>query len=125
MFVAILQFELLVRGAESLKDKRRVVRSVKDGLHREHMVSVAEIAALDHHQLAVLGAALVANSESRARQVMDAIVEKLRALHTAELGEVSCDVIRGDQPPCSVEPEEELWSPDERRAGATTREDAA
>lgn len=125
MFVAILQFELLIRGAESLKDKRRVVRSVKDRLHREHMVSVAEIAALDQHQLAVLGAALVANSESRARQVMDAIVEKLRGLHTAELGDVSCDVIRGDQPPCSVEPVDDLWSPDDSRADSPTREDAA
>ena len=43
MVVGILQFELLVPGATSLKDKRRVVKSVKDRLHREHLVSVAEV----------------------------------------------------------------------------------
>src|SRR5258707_366794 len=58
MMVGILQFELLIRGSESLKDKRRVIRSLKDRLHREHLVSVAEVGLLDNPRAARLGLAL-------------------------------------------------------------------
>ena len=42
MFIAILQFHLMIDGSSGLKDKRRVVRSIKDRLHKDHMVAVAE-----------------------------------------------------------------------------------
>lgn len=99
MFIAVLQFELLVHGAMSLKDKRRVVKSVKDRLHREHMVSVAEVAALDHHRLAVMGLALVSNSAPYASSVLDSIIAKLRGLRDAELGAVSREILHGHQLP--------------------------
>ena len=54
MIIGVLQFELLMRGNESLKDKRRIVKSLKDRLHRSHMVSVAEIGALDERNVALL-----------------------------------------------------------------------
>ncbi|MFG0275166.1 MAG: DUF503 domain-containing protein [Phycisphaerales bacterium] len=116
MFVGIYQFELLVRSSRSLKDKRRVVKSVKDRLHREHLVSVAEIAALDHQRLAVLGLALVGASAARIDSVFDRIESKLRALHDAELGETMRQIIRGDQPPMGSEVDREaLWTEDDRR----------
>jgi uncharacterized protein YlxP (DUF503 family) len=118
MFVGIYQFELLVRSSRSLKDKRRVVKSVKDRLHREHLVSVAEIAALDHQRLAVLGLALVGGSASRIDMVLDRIEAKLRGLHDAELGETMRQIIRGDQPPMGSEVEgddDAPWTEADRR----------
>ncbi len=118
MFVGIYQFELLVRSSRSLKDKRRVVKSVKDRLHREHLVSVAEIAALDHQRLAVLGLALVGASASRIDSVFDRIEAKLRGLHDAELGETMRQIIRGDQPPMGSEVDgegEAPWTEADRR----------
>lgn len=97
MVVGVLQFDLHVPWAESLKDKRRVVRSVKDRLHREHQVSVAEVDALDTHTRAVLGVAVVAADGARAGRVLDAITEKLRALTDAELGETRRDILHGSQ----------------------------
>lgn len=114
MFVGILQFELLIRGAESLKDKRRVVRSVKDRLHREHLVSVAEIGALEHQQLALMGLSFVSNSAGHVSNVLDRVVEKLRALHDAELGHLQRDVLQGDQLPAGPG-EAPLWTEGERR----------
>ena len=55
MIVGIMQVELRIEWAKSLKDKRRVVSSLKDRLHRNHQVSVAEIAPLDQCAQAVLG----------------------------------------------------------------------
>lgn len=77
MHVGVLQIELLIRASESLKDKRRVVKSVKDRLHREHQVSVAEVATQDHHRVATLGVAVTAEEAPRCASVLDAIVQKL------------------------------------------------
>lgn len=95
MYLGILQFELLIRGSESLKDKRRVVNSVKDRLHREHQCSIAEIDRLDAHAVAVLGLAVVGREGSRVGEVLDAITLKLRELRDAELGDVAREVMAG------------------------------
>ena len=97
MVVGILQFELLIHGAESIKDKRRVVRSVKDRLHREHQVSVAEVAAQDKLNIAVLGLACVGTDGARVAEVLDHVTEKLRAVPDAELGEVSRQILHGSE----------------------------
>ena len=113
MVIGVLQFELLVPASQSLKDKRRVVKSLKDRLHREHLVSVAEIAALDHHRLAVMGLCVVSNSVTYANSVLDAVLNKIRALHDARLGEVHREVLSGD----SLSGEgADLWDERERRA---------
>jgi uncharacterized protein len=99
MVIAVLQFELLMRGAESLKDKRRVVASVKDRLHREHQVSVAEVGLQDRFDAARLGLALVATDGRYAGQVLDRVTAKLRDLREAELGDTFREILhdpRGD-----------------------------
>jgi len=103
MVVGVLQFELHIPGAESLKDKRRVVRSVRDRLHREHMVSVAEVGALETLNLAVMGLSVVANDGKRVADVLDRVSAKLRSLHEAELGATSRQVIVGEDAPGDTE----------------------
>lgn len=99
MLVALLQFELFIRGSESLKDKRRVVRSLKDKLHHDHQVSVAEVGAQDELRRAELALALVSSDVVYAGGVLDRITEKLREHREAELGRVSRTVIdRRDMP---------------------------
>ena len=48
MVVGIRVWDLHLNGCGSLKDKRRIVRSLKDRLHRRFNVSVAET---NHHEL--------------------------------------------------------------------------
>jgi uncharacterized protein YlxP (DUF503 family) len=91
----VLQAELRMPWAESLKDKRRVVRSVKDRLHREHQVSVAEVAAHDLLTVAVLGVALASTDGRRAGDVLDAVERKLRELPDAEVAAVDRQILRG------------------------------
>lgn len=99
MFIGILQFELIVHGSTSLKDKRRVVRSLKDRLHRDRLVSVAEVDALDEHGRAVLGVTLTANTAARAKEVLDAITNELHRLGDAELGRIQRDIIKSEPLP--------------------------
>lgn len=112
MIVGVMQFELHIPGAQSLKDKRRVVKGLKDRLHRHHMVSVAEIEALDHHRIAMMGLSMTSNDTTYVLSVFDRIVGVLRALPDATLAEVSREIIHADHLPSR----EDLWSPTERRS---------
>ena len=85
MIVGSLRVRLLVREARSLKDKRQVVQSVKDRLRDRFNVSVAEVEALDHRQLAVLGVAMVSNEAGHVKAVFEQIVAALRGHPVAEL----------------------------------------
>ena len=105
MVIGVLQVELRIHDSDSLKDKRRVVRSVKDRLHREHQVSVAEVDALDSCVTAILGVSVVAGDGRRAAQVLDKICDKLRALHDAEVVSTKRDLIHGQ--PLDAATEEE------------------
>ncbi len=99
MIIGILQFELLLRGATSLKDKRSVVSSLKDRLHREHQASVAEVALQDRIGVARLGLAVVGSDGKHIGQTLDRITLKLRALHDAQLGDTRREVLHDPQMP--------------------------
>ena len=70
--VALLTFELRIEHAQSLKDKRQVVRSLKDRLRDKFNVSVAEIDGLDSWQNSVVAVVTVANDRTYAEQVLQA-----------------------------------------------------
>ncbi|HJT53144.1 MAG TPA: DUF503 domain-containing protein [Candidatus Angelobacter sp.] len=63
MPIAYLSLEIHIEAAHSLKDKRQVLRSVKDRLRNTFNVSVAEIDATDLWQRATIG--IVSISDSR------------------------------------------------------------
>ena len=62
--VALLTLELRIEGAHSLKDKRQVLRSLKDRLRAQFNVAVAELDHTDLWQRATVG--VVSVSDSRA-----------------------------------------------------------
>lgn len=75
MTVGVLRLELVVPDSQSLKDKRRAIKSVKDRLAHTFNVSVAEVDALDSWQRAVLGVAMVANDGRFVQSCLDKIVD--------------------------------------------------
>ena len=60
--IAYLTLEIRIEGAHSLKDKRQVVRSVKDGLRAHFNVAVAELDASEAWQRATLGVVSISGS---------------------------------------------------------------
>jgi uncharacterized protein YlxP (DUF503 family) len=71
--VLLLTFELRIPGCRSLKEKRMVVRSLKDRLRHGFNVSVAETAYQDEHERAEVSVALVASDGHLAQSVADNI----------------------------------------------------
>lgn len=95
MVIGVLQVEIMIEGAQSLKDKRRVVSSLKDRLHREQQVSVAEIDRLDEHTRAVLGITMASNSVPHAQSMLDKLVDKLRAGRGYVLADHRLEILTG------------------------------
>lgn len=71
MVVASMTWELMLPGCSSLKEKRSVVRSLRDRLRAKFNVSVAETAFQDVHTRAQLTIALVATDARFAESVLE------------------------------------------------------
>jgi uncharacterized protein YlxP (DUF503 family) len=73
MTVGISSFELHLPSSRSLKDKRRIVRSLVDRIHQRYRVSIAETDFHDLHQRAEVSMAVVTNGEAEMEKLMDGV----------------------------------------------------
>ncbi len=85
MVIGVLRVRFAIFEALSLKDKRRVVRSIRDRLSNRHNISVAEVDDLDRHQAATLGIAMVSNDARFVESALSRIVDEVRRHPTASL----------------------------------------
>ena len=76
--IAHLTLEIRIEAAHSLKDKRQVVRAVKDGLRTRFNVSVAEIDPSDAWQRATLGVVSISSS----RHYLDGLMRNVERFAT-------------------------------------------
>jgi uncharacterized protein YlxP (DUF503 family) len=91
MTIGVLQLELRIGDAMSLKDKRRVIKSLKDRIAHGHNVSIAEIGALDEHRRSILGLAMVSNDTRYVQGALDKLVDFIRATPTVDLLDYQID----------------------------------
>lgn len=70
MIVSMLQVLFELPEAFTIKDKRRVVKSIKDRLRVKYRVSCAETDLQDSLRFAQIGAAIVSNSAEFGESVM-------------------------------------------------------
>lgn len=93
MTVGILQLELGIGDAMSLKDKRRVVKSLKDRIAHANNVSVAEVGALDEHRRSIVAVAMVSNDARYVEGALSKIVDFVRSVGNAELMDYQIELI--------------------------------
>ena len=79
MVVALLSLELHIAAAQSLKDKRMVLRGLKDRLRRFN-VSIAELEHQDLWQRAGLGIVTIAGSEALAERELQGVVDEIERI---------------------------------------------
>ena len=91
--VGVLQLELSVPDAFSLKDKRRVVKSLKDRIAHGHNVSIAEVGALDEHRRAILGVAMVSNDSRYVEGALSKLVDFVKAVPQVSLQDYQIDLL--------------------------------
>ena len=72
----MLTMEIRIEHAHSLKEKRHVVKSLKDRLRNKFNVAVAEIDDQDLHNSAVLAAVTVSSSREFAAKVLQSVEDE-------------------------------------------------
>jgi uncharacterized protein YlxP (DUF503 family) len=70
MVVSMIQMIFEIPDVESIKDKRKVIRSVKDKLQKRFHMSAAEVDLQDSLTFAQIGGALVSNSKTFGETVL-------------------------------------------------------
>ncbi len=86
MVVGILRLELFLNeGPHSLKEKRHVLKKLKDKIKAKFDVSIAEVGDLDLWQKAVLGVAAVSNEHSVAEGILQKIINAVEGEPAVEI----------------------------------------
>jgi uncharacterized protein len=93
MVVGVLQMHLVIREAASLKDKRRIVKSLLERIRHAFNVSASEVGAQDLRQTAILGITLATNDRAFADQVMAKVVDVARHTPGAELVDYETEIL--------------------------------
>ncbi len=70
----MLRVILEIPDCTSLKEKRRIVKSLKDRIRRKFHVSVAEVDLQDSLSFGELGVAMVTNSSRHGQEVMNKVL---------------------------------------------------
>ncbi len=93
MHIGTLTVVLHLHNAESLKDKRQVIKSLIETTRQKFNISIAEVDDLDLRQRATLGIACVSNDGRHANRVLDKVVDTLESNPLIEVTEVALEIL--------------------------------
>ncbi|HEY3805439.1 MAG TPA: DUF503 domain-containing protein [Kofleriaceae bacterium] len=115
MYVGIIKIGLALADSHSLKEKRMVLRRIKDRARERLGLSIHEVGDADVWQRAELGCAVVSGDRAKANEVLDQVI---RVVGSAG-GEIiaiarSVDTFDAESVPYAAKPEagDDPWVPD-------------
>ena len=80
MVVGVCTLELEIPASQSLKDKRRVVKSLTTRVRQAFNVSIAEVDSLDAWQQATLGIVCVSSDANYARGMLEKVIDSIERM---------------------------------------------
>jgi uncharacterized protein YlxP (DUF503 family) len=84
--------------SHSLKEKRMVLRSIKDRTRLKFNVAIAEVSSQDDWQECVLGFAVVANEKQFVQEMLEKIINFIDGLALAKIVDDEKDIVNyGDE----------------------------
>ena len=92
MKVLTIEVKLYAPWIQSLKEKRMVIKSLVAKLINKFHVSVAEIDAQDVHKTIVIGIAVIVDSQKRADQMEECIVNFIEDSTEAQILEIVSEI---------------------------------
>ncbi len=92
MVVGLLTLEVHLPYAHSLKDKRQVLRSLKDRLRSHFNVAVAEVDHQDLWQRATIGVVSVSNDRTYLNQLLEGVADEAEKLLNGNLVNTSIEI---------------------------------
>ncbi len=74
MVVGVITLELLLAGAKSLKDKRKVLKSLLERLKNRFNISVSEVGRQDNWKYSTVGISAVSGDMAYMQNILDSVV---------------------------------------------------
>jgi len=93
MVVGICQIRLIIYDTFSLKEKRRILKSIVEKVRNRFPVSIAEVGDHELWQSAVIGICLVSNEQVFVRSSIDKVIRFIENLCLAEVIVLHTEVI--------------------------------
>lgn len=93
MIIGILNLELDIPHAMSLKDKRAVVQRIRDRSRRKFNIAVAEVENNNLWNRAVLAIVTVANEQTHANQVLSKVLELIESMPDSRIDDVTMEFL--------------------------------
>ena len=92
--IGVAQVTLYLDGSSSLKDKRRIIKSLTTRVRTTFNVGIAEVADLDDMRIATIAVVCVSNSASHAQEMLAKVIGFIeRNVEMGVLGEVATEII--------------------------------
>lgn len=111
MYVGIAKISLVIGDSHSLKDKRMVLRRIKDRVRERVGVIVNEVGEQDIWQRAELGCAVVSADRQKAQELLDEVARVAMGAGGSEIVAIAKDVSK-------FEGQAEPFAPIDDRTGA-------
>jgi uncharacterized protein YlxP (DUF503 family) len=92
LFVGVLQVELAIPGAYSLKEKRHVLKGLLERLRRDFAVSAAEVDRQDVWDSAIVGVAFVSNDARHVESHLQRALNSLEKCRDATVADSQIEV---------------------------------
>jgi len=93
LVIGVLTLELFIGEASSLKDKRRVLKSLLDRTRLRFNVAVAEVGKQDAWRHATVGVSCVTNNRAHAHRIMASVLKYIEADGTVEIMEIQTELL--------------------------------
>jgi len=91
--VGTLKLSLYIRNNQSLKEKRKVVKSIVAKVHKKFNVSIAEIGSNDKWQMVELGISAVGNDRRFVNSALDNILSFLDSLYLGDIIDSNIEIV--------------------------------
>ena len=92
MIVGVCKIELYIPEANSLKAKRKVIKSLKDRVRKKFNVSIAEVELQNLWQRAILGVATVSNDKKQVDATFSKVISFMENTDLAIIGQYKIEI---------------------------------
>ncbi len=93
MVIGSLSIKIAIRSSRSLKDKRRIIKSLKDRIRNKFNVSISETSAQENHKYSEISVAMVGTDKQYVNSVLSSLINFFRFFPQIELVDYELELI--------------------------------
>jgi uncharacterized protein YlxP (DUF503 family) len=123
VYVGIAKLTVVIGEAHSLKDKRMVIRKIKDRVKERVGVVINEVGELDSWQRAELGCAVTSNERRKALELIDEVVRVAMSASGGQVIAIAKDALTFDAPAVEAPPVDDRTGSGDKAAASGGEED--